>query len=216
MNLSIYKLFFYRRSALARDLTAEQLQEVIGQAQEPAERLGVRQLLLAEMRWSNEQFEYFGVEQYPSLETWQEYCRCLDQHSWYQYFEGESYLGLPIDETANELNPPSLPSAEEQPLYRVYLSSLTTYGMELGNSRLNEVWALGRQALREVGGIPLLAGYMRWNNESWDGFGIERFPSHQAVLSYSQYLSVSGWYRVSQARSYLGLAISGLLSGKAG
>ncbi len=107
MDLPIYKLFFFRRSVLVRDLPEEQLQAMVEQAKEPAVRLGVRPLLLADMRWSNEQYAYFGVEQYPSLEIEQEYCRCLEQLGWYGCFEGESYLGLPRDETANDLNPPA-------------------------------------------------------------------------------------------------------------
>jgi hypothetical protein len=216
MDQPIYKLFFFRLSPRARALTPEQLQEVIHLLDEPAARFGVRQLLVAEMRWSNERFEYFGVEQFPSQEAQQAHTRRLEELGWYDYVEGESYLGMPLDGTANELTFPEPPPAGEQSIYRVYLSRLTTYGQELPTSRLNEVWALGRDALSRVGGVPLLAAYTRWNDETWDSFGIERFPSSQAALTYSQYLSVSGWYRVSAARSHLGLAVGGLLSGDNG
>ncbi len=214
MEQPIYKLFFFRRSVLARDLPEEQVQAVIEQAKEPAGRLGVRQLLLAEMRWSNEQFAYFSVEQYPSLEIEQEYCHSLEKLGWYGLFEGESYLGLPRDETANYLNPPAVPAAGEQPIYRTYLSNLTAYAQALTADRLNAAWVSSQDALKKVGGVTLLAGYARWNNETWDGFGVERFPSHQAAITYTQYLTVSGWYRLAQARSHLGLAVGGTLSGK--
>lgn len=216
MEQPIYKLFFTRRSARGRDLPADQAQALKEQVQEQAAKLGIRPLLLAEMRWSSEQYEYFGVEQFPGLDVEQEYCRCLEMLGWYDYVEAESYLGLPLDGTANQMNLPEMPAAGDQPVYRVYLSRLTTYGLDLEGDPLNEVWELGRQALKHVGGVPLLAGYIRWNNETWDSFGVERFPSTQAILSYSQYLSVSGWYRVAQARSHLGLAVGGLLSGKEG
>lgn len=213
MEQPLYKLFFFRRKALTGELPAEQFQALMEQIKDPAGNLGVRQLLLAEMRWSNEQYAYFGVEQYPSLDAELEYSRYLEKSGWYDQVEGESYLGLPLDETANERNLPDLPAPGSQPVYRVYLSRLTTYGLELTTDQLNETWAQGRDALKMVKGIPLLAGFSRWNNETWDGFGIERFPSYQAVLAYTQYLSVSGWYRVSEARSHLGFAIGGALSG---
>jgi len=125
--------------------------------------------------------------------------------------EGESYLGIPMDSTANNIAPPGPPPPGENSVYRVYLSRLTDYGHSLSKDQLNEVWALGRDALNRAGGRMLLNGYMRWNNEEWESFGVERFPSHEAVLSYSQFLSVSGWYHVSAARSFLGIATAGEL-----
>lgn len=216
MDQPIYKLSFTRRSALGRDLPPGQMQVLEEQAREQAAKLGIRRLLLAEMRWSSEQYEHFSIEQFPGMEAEQEYCRWLEALGWYAYIESESYLGLPLDGTANQMNLPEMPAAGDQPVYRVYLSRLTTYGLDLEGDPLNDVWELGRQALKHVGGISLLAGYTRWNNETWDSFGVERFPSTQAILSYSQYLSVSGWYRVAQARSHLGLAVGGLLSGMEG
>lgn len=213
MDLPIYKLFFFRRSARAMDLSAEQLQAGMGQLKEMRQKLGIRQLLLTHMRWSTDQYEYYGVEQYPSLEAQQEYCRSLEAAGWYGFVEGESYLGLPLDGTANDLTPPAPPPAGERSIYRVYLSRLTPCGQEMDSKRLNEVWAQGLSALSRAGGVQVLAAYTRWNNETWDSFGIERFPNHQSIMTYSQYLSVSGWYRVSEARSHLGVAVGGVLSG---
>lgn len=208
----VYKLYFYRRSPKVSGLLSAEFEELSARVNEPAARLGVRRLLDAYMRWSNECYEYFGVELYPSLEAAQEYTRYLEDMDWFGHVQGESFLGIPMDGTANNLTPPEPPAPGEKSVYRVYLSRLTDYGHSLSPDELNAVWAMGNDALSQAGGRPIVGGFMRWNNEQWESFGIERFPSHEAVLSYSQYLTVSGWYRVSQAHSHLGVAIGGELA----
>ena len=210
MDYPVYKLFFFKRGVKALNMSAEDFEAlVVAQTREPARLLGVRQMLVANMRWSNERSEYYGIELFPSLEVQQEYTRILEGLDWFSYVDGESYLGIPMDSTANNITPPEPPPPGEKTVYRVYLSRLTDYGHGLSPDKLNEVWALGREALNRAGGRMILSGYMRWNNEDWESFGVERFPSHEAVLSYSQFLSVSGWYRVSAARSFLGTGIGG-------
>lgn len=208
----VYKLYFYKRSPKATDLSTAEFKSLTARHSEPAQRLGVRRLLEASMRWSDECCEYFGVELYPSLEAAQEYTHCLEAEDWFSYVQGESFLGIPMDGTANNLTPPEPPAPGEKSVYRVYLSRLTDYGNSLTPDQLSEVWAMGREALFRAGGKVIVGGYMRWNNEEWESFGIERFPSHESVLTYSQYLSVSGWYRVSLARSHLGVAVGGELA----
>jgi hypothetical protein len=213
MDYPVYKLFFFKRGVKALSLSTEEFGEVLDQTREPARRLGVRHMLVANMRWSNERSETFGIELYPSLEVEQRYVRELEAIDWYSYVSSESYLGIPMDSTANEIALPEPPPPGENTVYRVYLSRLTDYGYSLKTEELNQTWAMGREALHRSGGVMLISGYMRWNNEEWESFGVERFPGHEAVLAYSQFLSVSGWYRISQARSFLGTAIGGEITG---
>jgi hypothetical protein len=211
MDYQVYKLFFFKRGAKALGLSEEDYQAVLAETREPARRFGVRQMLVANSRWSNEKIENFGIELFPSLDVEQEYVHALESLGWYNYVDAESYLGIPMDATANNLTPPEIPPAGEKTIYRVYLSRLTDYGLSLAPDRLTEMWALGREALFRANGRMLMSGYVRWNNEDWESFGVERFPSTEAILAYSQFLSVSGWYRVSLARSFLGTAIGGEL-----
>ena len=215
MDYPIYKLYFFRRNCQAIAMPAEDFENLLmAPAREIARSLGVRTMLTANMRWSNERSEFFGIELFPSLEVEQEYTRALEGMDWFSHVDGESFLGIPMDATANNITPPEPPPPGENTVYRVYLSRLTDYGHGLTSEKLNDVWALGREALNRAGGRMLLSGYMRWNNEEWESFGVERFPGHEAMLSYSQFLSVSGWYRFSNARSFLGTGISGELTGK--
>jgi hypothetical protein len=211
MDDPIYKLFFFKRGYKALELTAEEYQAVLAQTREPARRLGVRQMLVANMRWSNERSENFGIELFPNLEIEQEYVRTLEELGWYNLVESESFLGIPMDSTANNITPPDPPPPGEKTIYRVYLSRLTDYGHGLSADQLNEMWAQGREALHRAHGRMLISGYMRFNNEEWESFGVERFPNQEAALAYSQFLSISGWYRIATARSFLGTGIGGEL-----
>jgi len=207
----VYKLFFYRRNHKGLEMKAPEFEKTTARLSQDSCQLGVRHLLTARMRWSNEANEYFGVELYPNINTVQAYAHCLEEQGWYQLVSGESYLGIPMDGTANGLTPPEPPQPGEDPIYRVYLSRLTDYGHSLSTEELSNVWAAGRESLFRVGGRMLLAGYNRWNNEEWDAFGVERFPNQESVVEYSQFLSLSGWYRVSSARSFLGVGVAGEL-----
>jgi hypothetical protein len=126
--------------------------------------------------------------------------------------QGESYLGIPMDGTANRLAPPDPPCVGEKPIYRVYLSRLSAKGCTLSTEQLNQFNGQANEASRTAGGTPILSAYCRWNNEEWEYFGVERFPCMEAVLLYSQYLSVANWYSVWQSRSYLGTAVAGLVT----
>jgi hypothetical protein len=214
MDYPVYKLFFFKRGAKALSMSEEDYQAVLAETREPARRFGVRQMLVANTRWSNEKSENFGIELFPSLEIEQEYVQSLEALGWYNYVDSESFLGIPMDATANNLTPPEPPPPGEKTVYRVYLSRLTDYGHSLAPDRLTDMWALGREALGRANGRMLMSGYVRWNNEDWESFGVERFPSEEAILAYSQFLSVSGWYRVATARSFLGTAIGGELASR--
>jgi hypothetical protein len=214
MASPIYKLFFLRPSQYARGVAQPERDRIYAQLHEQKEKAGMKQLLMADMVWSSEKFEYFGVELFPSLEEEQEYALDLREMGWLQYIEGESFLGIPMDGTANNLTPPEPASMDDTPIYRVYLSRLTPKGYELSTDRLNEINSQTNQAARDAGSIAILSAYCRWNNEAWEYFGVERFPNLEAVLRYSQYLSVSNWYSIWESRSYLGTAVGGLVTGE--
>lgn len=189
MDTPLYKLFFHNT--------------VISPWQ------GAQRLLLCHSRWSNAQQSYFGIDMYPSIATLLE----AEQAAGECDCPSESFLGLPLDGTANNLTPPPPPPPEELSIYRVYLSRLTADGLRMNPAELEDTWARARERLHQVGALMILSGYTRWNNEEWDTFGVERFHSLESLIEYSQLMSTSNWYRVTTARSYLGVAIGGNITG---
>ena len=214
MATPLYKLFFFKPTGKALELSQEERAALLKRLEEPGERWGVRLLIAADMRWSSETYDYFGVELFPSQEAAYTYASCLREIGWYDYIEAQSYLGIPMDGTANNLAPIEPPAPGDSPVYRVYFSRLTPEGMKLTLTELQELSNRSAEASRENGGRAICSAYMRWNNEEWEYFGVERYPNMEAVVRYSQHLTVSGWYRYWSARSFLGTGVEGLLLGE--
>jgi hypothetical protein len=208
MNGPIYRLSFYNRTALVNGLKDSQKDHLRARHSELIEAAGIRQLLLADMAWSGSQYESFGVELAPSLDALQTYTTGLRDLGLRQYVQSESFLGIPLDETANQIDPPAGPCEGDSPVYRVYLSRLTAKGYTLTTDELNQINAWANQGARSEGGQLLVSAYCRWNNEQWEYFGVERFPCIEALLRYTQYLSVSNWYSIWRSRSHLGTALN--------
>jgi hypothetical protein len=180
------------------------------------------------MAWSNEKYEYFGVEFYPSLEALQAYSRCLSELGFYQYIQSESYLGIPMDNSFPDFRFPSKAAQPEheardplglgffeveedppEPVYRVYLSRPAGFARLVPEAEREEILQHTQDACKMLGVQALISAFMRWNHESWEYFGIERFADMETAISYSQYLNEAGWYRITESISYLGSAYGG-------
>ncbi len=61
--------------------------------------------------------------------------------------------------------------------------------------------------------MQALFTFHRMNNEENMIIAIERFPSLDAMVTYYKHLEFTGWFKYSQARSYLGRAVGGEISG---
>lgn len=214
MDTRLYKLYLFKRTAAYFAAPLEQIAEVRAVMNAKQRELGIRDLFNAEMAWSNEKYEYFGVEYYPSLAAQQEYSRTLMSLGFFRFTQGESYLGIPMDNSFPDFAGwPETPPGTDQPIYRVYLSRQSQLSCQLSQEEMGEYTARANDAANMAGIKTLVSAYIRWNNEKWDYFGIERYPSMETLIRYSQFLSDTGWYRVSVAESYLGVPFSGLVSG---
>lgn len=231
MDTPLYKLYIYKRTPQFFLTPAADVRAIRARMAERQAALGIRDLFNAEMAWSNEKYEYFGVEFYPNLEAVQNYTRCMMECGYYQFVQGESYLGIPMDQSfpdfsaePNEENETGEGQENEdayypgerkpsQPVYRMYLSRSAQTSHLVPADERAEMLARTQEAAHLAGVRPLLSAYIRWNSESWDYFGIERFPSTETLIRYSQFLTEIGWYRVTESVSYLGRAYGGLVVG---
>lgn len=199
MDGMLYKLFFSTTT-----------QAEPPEMHERRKALGIRQLLAADMSWSNQKFMGFTVDLFPSLEVVRTYDHIARQTG--ALLPGESYLGIPMDENFPDFFAPA-PQEDESPVYRVYFSRPTVEVYEVEPRKYQASLQLVNEARARAGGRALIAAYMRWNNEEWEYFGVERFPSTNDLLAYSQFLTEQGWYRYTHAISYISVATGGILSG---
>lgn len=57
-------------------------------------------MLICNSAWNSEQWLYWGVEEFPSIEAVQEFARCLMDLNWFRYVDSEILLGTAVPETA--------------------------------------------------------------------------------------------------------------------
>lgn len=230
MDTPLYKLYLFRRAPAYYETPPQKIAMLRERMEARQRELGIRDLFNAEMAWSNEKFEYFGVEFYPSLKALLTYTRCLSELGHFQYLQGESYLGIPMDNAYPEFRFPSPPERREEerdlldfgceaeeeeqpPIYRVYFSRSAAGAMLVPEIEREEIINHIQEAGKMLGVEPLLSAFMRWNAERWEYFGIERFPNMETAIAYTQYLNEAGWYRITESESYLGTALGGLAAG---
>ena len=199
MDGMLYKLFFSTTQQAEPPELFEQRQS-----------LGIRRLLTADMSWSNQKFTGYTVDLFPSLKAVRDYDQFARETG--GLLPGESYLGIPMDENFPDFFAPA-PQEDEAPVYRVYFSRPSTevFGVEV--KKYQAALQLVNEARARAGGRQIIAAYMRWNNEEWEYYGVERFPSTNDLLIYSQFLTEQGWYRYTTAISYISIATGGILSG---
>lgn len=211
MNQPIYKLSFYRRTARVFSLTPGELDALLSKREDAGQKVARKTLLTAKMGWSNERFDTFTVEMFPGLDALREYNASLEGMDWFEMVSSESYLGIPMDEQCTEIEPLVFPAGARKPVYRVFLSrpSPLSYGLPADDHE--EMLRRTQEAAQVAGAKPVLSAYTRWNNEEWEYFGVEQFTSAEDALRYTQYLSISSWYRYTVSRSFLGDPVDVLL-----
>src|SRR5512133_1579509 len=221
MDPPLYKFYLCRRTARYFSLPVDQYQEIRTRMSKRASELGIRDLFNASMSWSNERYEFFGVELYPSLEAVQAYTQTLTALGYFQYVESESFLGIPMDGNYPDycIEPAE---ADQNTVYRLYFTRTSEqarlaqqmahriinsqsgqpaadYSWRAPQDELGELTQQVNEMARRAGILTVLNAYMRWNNEGWEYFGIERFPNMETLIGYSQFLSSAGWYRLTEA-----------------
>lgn len=55
--------------------------------------VGGKQTLLCDSAWSSEEWWFFAIEEFPSIEAVQEHSRLLTELNWKRYTESETLLG---------------------------------------------------------------------------------------------------------------------------
>lgn len=212
MDTPLYKLYLFRRTAQYYELGQAGWAQLSAEILTQQRALGIRDLFNAEMAWSNEHYEFFGVEFYPNIEAVQNYSRSLQKLGYFRYVTGDSYLGLPMDNTYPDFSIEA-PTRQENLVYRVYLARQSCYAHKMAAGELEKRFVLAADAFKSAGGAVMLNAYMRWNFEGFEYFGIERYPNLEAVIGYTQLLSSNNWYDIMESRSYLGTAYGGLIAG---
>jgi hypothetical protein len=89
----IYKLFMVRFNRSMYELSEEEQRALSDKVREALEQVGGKTVVMCASGWANEQWQYFGVEEFPDIEAVQKHTQLLHELSWPRYVESVSMLG---------------------------------------------------------------------------------------------------------------------------
>ena len=90
----IYKLFLNRFTAAYHDAPQETVNQMLAEFEEVSGRLGIKMVVLCEAGgWASEEWDFWGVSEFPNLEALQKLKEWQDSVHWFKYVESMSVLG---------------------------------------------------------------------------------------------------------------------------
>lgn len=92
----IIRLFFAKMKDAFLELSADEKAEFMRKDRENLDMLGMKAITMIDCRWSNEEWDYIGVEQWPSMEAIEERIIFEDEELKISvYVKSKTYLGTP-------------------------------------------------------------------------------------------------------------------------
>ncbi len=92
------------------------------------------------------------------------------------------------------------------PLYKLWQAKWTTAWYELSHDEQTALIGQVNEALERVGGKRLVLCNVSWSTEQWPVFGIEEFPTLEALQQHSAILTELNWARSVESTTAVGSA----------
>lgn len=93
MAQTVYKLFLGKWTEAWHQLSKEEQDRLLAQLDEVLEKAGGKQVAMCNSSWASEQWPFWGVEQFPSLEALQKHTELLNGLNVFRYVESMTVLG---------------------------------------------------------------------------------------------------------------------------
>lgn len=201
MGTRIFKLALFKPTLDAMMLTQEQVQQYFQKNDQIKKDLGVRELAYGSI-FSDEAFTGFTTELFPDWKAVAEYTRCLNEMNWFQYIQSEVFLGVDSEENQNQLQPVEQGLVKDGIALIWLVNQLPAF---YGATDAEKAEAMKVFELQQSLGMrQLLSVNARPMNECWDGWGVEAYPSMEALLEKSAMQAKVNWWKFLSGRTYLG------------
>jgi len=93
MAQPVYKLFLGKMSEAWHQLPQEEQKSLLAKVNEALEKAGGKTVVLCNSSWSSEQWQFFGVEEFPDIAAIQKHTTLLNELNWLRYIESTTVLG---------------------------------------------------------------------------------------------------------------------------
>ena len=90
----IIRLFFAKIKGAFYNLSEEEKKEFMRKDRENLDELGCKIMMMVDCRWSNEEWNFIGVEEWPTIEALEKRAKFeYEELGAYRYVESKTYLG---------------------------------------------------------------------------------------------------------------------------
>lgn len=89
-------------------------------------------------------------------------------------------------------------------IYKLYLGKMTEAWHTLSEQEQHDLLAHVEAALGKVGGEKIVSCDPTWSTEEWHFWGVEEFPSIEAVMEHTKLLADLKWERYVDTKTVLG------------
>jgi hypothetical protein len=92
------------------------------------------------------------------------------------------------------------------PIYKMFYMRMKDPWFQLSKAEQDALLAKLGDAMKSVGGKPVVMCESAWNSEKWWYWGVEEYPSIEAVQEHTRCLADLEWFRYCESETLLGTA----------
>lgn len=206
MDTPVLKLWLANPVIDAFELPQERIDAYFEKDAQIMQELGIRTLLEGEI-WSEEHYTGFGVQWFPSWKALREHQRCQDAEHWMQYMHADVYVALEHPDFPVSLAPLDLDPSVDW-ITHIFVARHTEAWY--GASEETRAGLMQTQEQNEtLGSRFVMVGYTRPVQEEWEAWGLELYPSMEALKQSALAMEKVDWWRYFEARTFLGTLKNG-------
>ena len=96
MAQPIYKVFIGKNNEAWHQLSKQEQDDIFAKNMAAFARLGGKWVLVCNSLWASDQWHFWGVAEFPDLESIHKYTEAMVELNWFRYLDGISVLGTAI------------------------------------------------------------------------------------------------------------------------
>ena len=91
-----------------------------------------------------------------------------------------------------------------QPVYKMFYARMKEAWYQLSKEEQDLLFGKLEAALKQVGGKSVITCDSTWSSEKWLFWGVEEFPSIEAIQEHAELLGDLNWFRYCDSETLLG------------
>jgi hypothetical protein len=96
MKRPIYKVFFFKPTEAWYQLSKKGKNDLKVKLEKALAKVGGKEIVMCFSGWNSEQYQGWGVEEFPNIDAVQKHHALLVELNWFRYADSNSYLGTEI------------------------------------------------------------------------------------------------------------------------